>query len=351
MNRRGGSFYNTAMESNRVLTVSTGFIAVVVAGVLLRLAKPVFFPFFLALFFYFVLSPILEFLWKIKVPRALALVVVLVLTFLALYLLGVIFYSSGAAFADALPTYIQKLTGLLNEIKTELNLPQSSVDPLAWVKGLDINQVGSFFLSSVGTVVSFVSTLLLVLIFLVFMLAGRGKLNIKIKESFQAGQASQLNRIVDRIDSQIEKYLAIKTAMCALTGLLTLVVLLAFGVDFAVLFAFIAFLLNYIPNIGAFIAKLFPFVIAFLQYNSLLRAAWMLVILLVLDAVIGMVIEPRLMGKGLGLSPLAILFALFFWGWLWGIPGMILAVPMVVILKIVASNVPSLCFLGALLSK
>jgi AI-2 transport protein TqsA len=214
-----------------------------------------------------------------------------------------------------------------------------------------MNQVGSFFLSSVGTVVSFVSTLLLVLIFLIFMLAGRGKLNVKIKQSFQAGQASQINHVVDKIDAQIEKYLAIKTAMCALTGVLTLIVLLAFGVDFAVLFAFIAFLLNYIPNIGSIIAKLFPFVIAFLQYNSLLRAAWMLVILLVLDAVIGMVIEPRLMGKGLGLSPLAILFALFFWGWLWGIPGMILAVPMVVILKIVASNVPSLRFLGALLSK
>jgi AI-2 transport protein TqsA len=328
-----------------------GFIAVVVAGFLLRLAKPVFFPFFLALFFYFVLSPILEFLWRIKIPRALALVLVLVLTFLLLYLLGLLFYSSGAAFAEELPKYTQKLTELLSEIRTELNLPPSAMDPLAWIKGLDINKVGSFFLTSVGTAVSFVSTMLLVLIFLIFMLAGRGKLNDKIKQSFQAGQATQLNHIVDKIDSQIEKYLAIKTAMCALTGILTFIVLLAFGVDFAILFAFITFLLNYIPSIGSFIAKIFPFVIAFLQYNNLLRAVWMLAILLVLDAVIGMALEPRLMGKGLGLSPLAILFALFFWGWLWGIPGMILAVPMMVILKIIASNVPSLRFLGALLSK
>jgi AI-2 transport protein TqsA len=339
------------MESNRTLTISTGFIAVFVAGFVLRLAKPVFFPFFLALFFYFVLSPVLEFLMKRKIPRAIAVIIILVLTFLVLYLLGVLFYSSGATFAEALPTYTQKFTTLLNELQTELKMPQTNVDPLAWIKTLDINKVGSFFLSSVGTVVSFVGTLFLVLIFLVFMLAGKGKLNAKIKASFEANQAFQLTRIVDNIDAQIQKYLAIKTAMCILTGLLTLVVLVLFGVNFAVIFSFIAFLLNYIPSIGAILAKIFPFVFTFLQFNSFLKAFWVLVVLIVLDAVIGMILEPKLMGQGLGLSPLAILFALFFWLWLWGIPGMILAVPMMVILKIIASNVPSLRFLSALLGK
>jgi AI-2 transport protein TqsA len=343
--------YNKAMESNRTLTISTGFIAVFVAGFVLRLAKPVFFPFFLALFFYFVLSPVLEFLMKRKIPRAIAVIIILVLTFLVLYLLGVLFYSSGATFAEALPTYTQKFTTLLNELQTELKMPQTNVDPLAWIKTLDINKVGSFFLSSVGTVVSFVGTLFLVLIFLVFMLAGKGKLNAKIKASFEANQAFQLTRIVDNIDAQIQKYLAIKTAMCILTGLLTLVVLVLFGVNFAVIFSFIAFLLNYIPSIGAILAKIFPFVFTFLQFNSFLKAFWVLVVLIVLDAVIGMILEPKLMGQGLGLSPLAILFALFFWLWLWGIPGMILAVPMMVILKIIASNVPSLRFLSALLGK
>jgi predicted PurR-regulated permease PerM len=336
---------------NRVQTFSTAFIAVFLVGILLRLAKPVFFPFFLALFFYFVLSPVLEFLMALRIPRAVAVVIILVLTFLVLYLLGLLFYSSGASFAEALPTYTQKLTNFLNELQTELKLPQTNVDPLAWIKGLDISQVGSFFLSSLGTVVSFLSTLFLVLIFLVFMLAGKGKLNAKIKCSFEAQEAARLTRIVDNIDGQIQKYLAIKTGMCILTALMTLVVLRSFRVDFAVIFAFIAFLLNYIPSIGSFIAKIFPFIFTFLQFNSLLKAVWVLVILILFDAVLGMIIEPRLMGRGLGLSPLAILFALFFWGWLWGIPGMILAVPMMVILKITAANVPSLRFFSALLSK
>ena len=349
--RRGGVVYNTDVESNKVLTISSGIMAVFVAGLVLRFAKPVFFPFFLALFFYFVLSPVLDFLTKLKIPRAVAVVIILILTFLVLYLLGVIFYSSGAIFADELPTYVQKLTGLLNELQTELRLSKTTVDPLSWLKNLDMNQVGSLFLSSVGTVFSFLSNLFLVLIFLVFMLAGKGKLNAKIKASFETRQASQLNHIIDNIDRQIQKYLAIKTAMCLLTGLLSFVILVFFGVKFAVVFAFITFLLNYIPNIGAFIAKIFPFVFTLLQFNSFLKAFWVLFVLVVFDAVIGMILEPRLMGRGLGLSPLAILLSLFFWGWLWGIPGMILSVPMMVILKIIADNVPSFKFMGALLSK
>jgi AI-2 transport protein TqsA len=86
------------------------------------------------------------------------------------------------------------------------------------------------------------------------------------------------------------------------------------------------------------------------QFSSFWKAVWILIIMTVVDAVTGMVIEPRLMGQGLGLSPLGILLALFFMGWLWGIPGMILAVPIMAVTKIICSNVPSLRFLEALLS-
>jgi AI-2 transport protein TqsA len=339
------------VESNKILTVSSAFMAVFVAGLVLRLAQPVFFPFFLALFFYFVLSPVFNILTKLKLPRAVAVLAIVALTFFVIYLLSLLIYSSGAVFAEELPTYLRKLTDLLHELQTELKLPRTNVDPLGWIKGLDLNQVGSIFLSSVGTVFSFLSTLFLVLIFLVFMLAGKGKLNTKIKASFEKRQASNLNHIVDNIDREIQKYLAIKTIMCLLTGFLTFLILVLFGVRSAIVFAFITFLLNYIPTIGAIIAKVLPFIFTLLQFNSFLRAFWVLVILFVLDAFIGSILEPRLMGRGLGLSPLGILFALFFWGWLWGIPGMILAVPMMVILKIIADNVPSLKFISALLSK
>jgi predicted PurR-regulated permease PerM len=159
------------------------------------------------------------------------------------------------------------------------------------------------------------------------MLAGRGKLNAKLKDAFPAeGSSKRLGHVLDKIEREIEKYLAFKTIICVVSGFVAWIIMAAFGVDFAGLFGIITFLLNYIPNIGSFIAKILPFIIALLQFDSPWKAVWMLVVLIVTDGIIGMIIEPRMMGKRLGLSPLAILVALFFWGWLWGIPGMILAV-------------------------
>ena len=340
------------MGESKVSTFSSALVAIFVVGVVIRIAKPVLFPFFLAVFFYFVLSPILDLLTiRFKVPKSVALAVILLLTFLSLYLLGMLFFTSGQRFAIEFPKYGERMTQMIDSLEQGLRLPRIRWEPLAWLQSLDINKVGSFFLASLGTLVTFISNLFLVLIFLVFMLAGRGKLCVKIGDSFPAHRAAQLNKIVDRIDQQVQKYLGLKTLISILSGLLAGLILVIFGVKFAVLFGFLTFVLNYIPNIGSFIAKIFPFAFAVLQFESLWKAVWVLIVLFAVDAVVGMIVEPRLMGHSLGLSPLAILFALFFWGWLWGIPGMILAVPILVVLKIVSANIPSLKFLEALLSK
>jgi AI-2 transport protein TqsA len=338
------------MENNKILVFSGGIVAIFLVGVILRLAKPVLFPFFLAIFFYFVLSPVLDSLTRLKIPKAVAVVVILLFTFLALYLMGMLFYSSGETFAVEFPKYGQKLSGMLESLQASLKLPKAKWEPLAWVESLDISKVGSFFLSSLGTILSFLSNLFLILIFLVFMLAGRGKLNIKVKKSFHPERAFQVNRIIENIDHQVQKYLALKTVICIISGIFATLILVIFGVKFAVVFGFFTFLLNYIPNLGPFIAKIFPFIFALLQFEKFWPAFWVLIVLFAVDAVLT-VLEPKLMGQRLGLSPLAILFALFFWGWLWGIPGMILAVPIMVILKIVCGNFPSLKFVEVLMSK
>jgi predicted PurR-regulated permease PerM len=338
------------MENNKILTISSGIVAVFLVGVILRLAKPVLFPFFLAIFFYFILSPVLDFLTKLKVPKMIAVVAILLFTFLVIYLMGILFYSSGETFAAEFPKYGQKLSGMLESLQESLKLPKAKWEPLAWVEGLDINKLGSFFLASAGTILSFISNLFLILIFLVFMLAGRGKLNLKLKNALHAHRAGQWIRIIDNIDRQVQGYLALKTLICIVSGILATLILVVFGVKFAVVFGFMTLLLNYIPNIGPLIAKILPFVFALLQFEKFWPAFWVLAVLFAVDAVLT-VVEPRLMGQRLGLSPLAILFALFFWGWLWGIPGMILAVPIMVIMKIVCSNFPSLKFVEVLMSK
>jgi predicted PurR-regulated permease PerM len=92
-------------------------------------------------------------------------------------------------------------------------------------------------------------------------------------------------------------------------------------------------------------------IIAIVQFDTLWPAFWIFIILSTLQMVLGNFIEPKIMGKGLGLSPLVILFSLFFWGWLWGLPGMILAVPIAAIIKIVTSNIPALEFISVLIGR
>ena len=130
--------------------------------------------------------------------------------------------------------------------------------------------------------------------------------------------------------------------MSLANGLMVWIVLLFFGVDFAALFGLLAFFLNFIPNIGSVIASVLRVGFAFFQFGNFWTPFWILVVTDGLDMILGNILEPRIMGKGLGLSPLLVFFSLLFWGWLWGIPGMILSVPLTAVVKIVCQNVPAL---------
>ncbi len=339
------------MQSNRVVTGSLVIIVIFLAGVVLRLAKPVLFPFFLAIFLSFILYPALDSLTRRKIPKAVSIIFILVVTFFIIYLLGLLFYSSGKTFASEFPKYGQKISSILSSFQEKFKLSGYAGDPLEWVGDLDINRVGSLLLASLGPFFSFISNLFLIFVFIIFILAGRGKTKSKIKNSFDTHRSQKVIDVIQNIDSQIQKYLAIKTVVSFFTGAMATLVLMIFGVDFAIVFGFMTFLLNYIPTIGSIVATILPLIIAAFQFDNLWPAFWIFIILGTIQMSIGNFIEPRLMGEGLGLSPLVVLFSLFFWGWLWGIPGMILAVPIAAVIKIVCSNIPSLEFVAALMSK
>ncbi len=339
------------MEGNKVVTASLVIVVIFISGLVLRLAKPVLFPFFLAIFLTFILSPVLDLLTRLKVPKAISIIIVIIIAFSIIYLLGLLFYSSGKAFASEFPKYGQKFSSIVASLEERLKLSGLERNPLEWLNQLDINKLGGFLLSSLGTFFTFISNLFLIFIFLIFILAGRGKTKIKIKSSFSGRRGEKIIEVLQNIDSQIQKYLAIKTVVSLFTGIMATLILLIFGVDFAIVFGFLTFLLNYIPNIGSIIATALPVAISIFQFETLWPALWILIILSTIQMMMGNFIEPRLMGEGLGLSPLVVLFSLFFWGWLWGLPGMILAVPIAAIIKIVCSNIPSLQFVAALMSK
>ena len=338
------------MGENRILTIASGVFLVIVSGLVLRVAEVVFFPLFLAILFYYILSPVLDFLKRLKIPQAAAVALIVAVAFLILYLLGALIYASGKGFVSSLPQYGEKLSLLLYSITEKLHLGQVNWNPWSWSQGLDVNKVTSLLVASLNKFLAFFSTFLLSFIYLVFMLAGRGKLQGKIERSFTPGRARKIIQVLENIDGQVQRYLAIKSGVSFLNGVMVAAVLAVFGVDFAIIFGAVTVVLNFIPSIGSILSLALAVLATVFQYGSLFPTVWVFLLVLVLDTILANVLEPKWMGAGLGLSPLVVLFSLFFWGWLWGVPGMILAVPLMAVVKIVCANVPSLQFIAEMMS-
>ncbi len=339
-----------AQSYGSVQTIAAVTLIVFLAGVAIRMTKPVLFPFMLAVMLSFILSPVLGFLTRLKVPRALSILLILILTFVVLYLLGVLIFESGKSFASEVPKYGDRLRAEVTALAQKLHLSGLKGDPLQFLGRLDVNRLGSLFMSSIGPFFSFLSNLFLVLIFLIFILAGKGKVETKIGKAFNPDQAARIRRITVKINSEIQRYLAIKTISNLIMGIVAGIIFWSFGVNFALLFAFLAFVLNYIPTIGSIIATLMPAAVAAIQFPNLWPAVWIVVLMTVAQNIMGNFVEPKVFGRGLGLSPLVVLFALFFWGWLWGIAGMVLAIPIAAMLRIVCEHIPGLRSIAVMMS-
>ncbi len=328
------------MDEDRFLKAAIAVVVLFVVGVVLKLARPLLIPFILAVFLSYIIDPVLTFLTGCRCPRPAAVLFVLALMFVLSYLAGALVYSSGKSLAAELPKYQQRLGDLARLLENgvgpfKLNL--SSV-----LEKLDFGKIGAVILSAIGPFFEFLGRLLLVFLFLVFIVLGRGRGAMKVQKALGAGRAGQVGTAFESINGQVRKYLVIKTVMSLANGLEVWLVLALFGVDFAALFGFLAFVLNFIPSIGSLTAMALRVGFAFFQFGTFWTPFWVLVITAGLDGVLGNFIEPRIMGKGLGLSPLLIFFSLLFWGWLWGIPGMILSVPLTAVIKIVCQNTRAL---------
>ncbi|HDT14403.1 MAG TPA: AI-2E family transporter, partial [Candidatus Aminicenantes bacterium] len=186
------------VDKTKWLRVGIGVVVLFVVGVFLKLARPVLVPFALALLVSFAVSPALDFLARRKMPRTLALVLTLLLSFAVLYLIGMVFYSGGKSLAGELPSYTEMVRVFLAKIDTLIPDPRLKVGLTDWIQDFNIGQAGSFVLSALGPFFAFMSDLLLVFVFMTFILAGRGRLARKFEEAFPADQASALSRAVVR---------------------------------------------------------------------------------------------------------------------------------------------------------
>ncbi len=237
----------------------------------------------------------------------------------------------------AAPNYQDNVTKILERLAS---LTGVEVAPAIahWAKDLDLGGIiGSFAAAIMGLA----GNAGLVAIYVVFLLLEERYFGIKLRIMFpDADRHRKITRMLDAIQLQIRQYVYIKTMVSALTGILSYVVLLWVGVDYAPFWALLIFMLNYIPTIGSMIAVLLPTALSLVQFDTFGPFITLLVSLGTLQVLIGNVLEPRLMGSSLNLSPLVVILALSFWGQMWGVTGMFLSVPITVISMIVLANFP-----------
>lgn len=182
----------------------------------------------------------------------------------------------------------------------------------------------------------------LVIVYVVFFLIEENYLDEKLKNMFQKeGSRKNVSEIFHRISNAVNKYFTVKTEVSLLTGVISYVLLLILGVDFPVLWAFIIFVLNYIPYVGSLVATLLPSIFSIFQFASFWPFVYVFLIIESVQIIVGNYIEPKLMGRTLNLSPLVVLISLSFWGSIWGILGMILSVPIVSVIIIISAQFPS----------
>jgi predicted PurR-regulated permease PerM len=238
--------------------------------------------------------------------------------------------------------FLQKFASI-SELKEYLPRIQESIG------NLDYQSIASGVVNSVSTLLG---NFTLILIYVVFLVIEENYFSKKMVSIFKNSEKREnFTLLINGISSAVNKYFTVKTEMSLLTAVLSYIVMRLLGVDFPVLWAFIIFILNYIPYIGSAIASLLPALFAIFQFASLWPFIYIFVAVEAVQILVGNYIEPKVMGKTLNLSPLVVILALSFWGAIWGILGMILSVPIVSIIIIICAQFPSTRPVAVMLSE
>lgn len=334
---------NQKAKASQILLTVAAFI-VVIAG--MNAAKAILVPFLLAAFIAIITAPPLFWLQRRGLPTWLAvLIVILGVLSIGLVMAGLV-GSSVKDFSTDLPVYetkIRQQTALISTWLQEIGVDISSLalteifDPGAAMK------LVATLLNSLGTVLA---NGFLILMTVIFMLLEASSFRAKLR-SVLGDPESSLVRF-DNFMSNVNNYMAIKTLISLVTGILVTVWLAIIGVDYPLLWGVLAFVLNYVPNIGSIIAAVPAVLLALIQIGplrSLLAAAGYVVI----NVLMSNVIEPRFMGRGLGLSTLVVFLSLVFWGWILGPVGMLLSLPLTITAKIALDSRDETRWLAVLL--
>ncbi len=288
------------------------------------------------------LSP-LEWLKRKGVPETLAIIAVIIGILVMLSLISLIIGSSVNNFMDKLPFYEQKVNSLWAstlQSMIDYGLVDDDFNLLQEINPGSLASVAGGFLAGMGNVGAQALLVFIIFIFMIFEASAFGK-KLRYVSPNSSGQT-------DNILSRLKKYFRIKFLTSLATGLLITIALIIIGVDFPVLWGFLAFMLNFIPSVGSFIAAIPAVLLALIQISPL-AALITAIVYFSINTLVGNIVEPQLMGRNLGLSPLIVFVSMIFFGFILGPIGMLIATPLTIAIKIILDSRPVTRELGIML--
>lgn len=323
---------------------------------ILKATQNIILPFVVALFLW-ALIYILDgtyrdlFIKKLKLPnwtRFLSKILSIITITGIIYFIVVGIKSNIGNVSETFSKYQQNIGGIINRFTTYLNLK-----PINTTELLQEINIPKLINSVVQNFASFLSSTTMVLLYVIFLILEEKSIIKKLPLLFKDKKnLAKVNDVAQKIFSKIRIYILVKFYMSLLTAIISYIGMISVNLDFALFWAILIFLLNFIPNIGSIISTAFPMLFSLLQYNDTFLP-FMVVSIVIISAqlIIGNFLDPKLTGSTLNLSPVILILSLVIWGYIWGIIGMFLSVPLMIILIIILNEIPKTKKLAIILAE
>jgi AI-2 transport protein TqsA len=313
-------------------------------------------PIFIAFFTAFLLQPFIKRLIKANLPAWLASLIVISLSVLiiSVFLFIIVFYTQKFLnnFPLTLKEFQKSALNVIDELG-KMEIVKSNMDPeklkeIIFEFVAKIN-FGTYMISTMTKTLAFLKDFMFYLIALIFILPGMNRITGRIIKAFP-DKSFKINKIIFNIMDQIQKYIFVKSIISLCLGIIVTLLCFIFQIKYAFLFGFITFLFHFVPYLGAFTSISITVIFSFFQTDSLIISCILLVILSVIYAIFSEILEPKFQGEGINLSPIIIFTSLFIWGYIWGVAGVFLSVPIMSGFNVICENIEVLKPISRLIS-
>lgn len=302
-------------------------------------------PLFVALIIAFIFMPLYNFLNNKKFPPAISIIIIVLLIIIISNIASVFIITSVNSFSTEFPKYEEKFLLIFNNAVKTFNVSDTELHNFANYFNIKSLLATGKLTSTITNIFSGITSLMgnyiIILFYIIFILSESKSIEKRISLAFNEEKQTTVKNTISDIFTGFKDYISGKTVLSLIQAIVIGIFLWICGVDFYIIWAFLFFFTDFIPNVGSLIASILVAIVMLLQFDNIVTPIVILGVLILIQNIKGNIIEPKIFGAKLDLSPLLLLFSLLFWGYVWGIVGMILSVPIMSMIKIIFMNIPA----------